>query len=112
MDAKKSPRAPSSTRLAAVAALMLAAAAPALAQNAPAPGAGAAPPAREGNIYGHQDHQPTQADIDSAAAAAGVRAPLEDKAQTEAEVERLLKQTDKVDKQSDEDLRGHSTSGQ
>lgn len=99
MNANKSPRASSSIRLAAVAALVFAASSPALAQNAPAPGAGAVPPAREGNIYDYHDHQPTQAEIDSAEAA---DAPLR-KTQIETEAEDAIAS----DKQSVEDFLKH-----
>jgi hypothetical protein len=113
MDAKKSPRAPSSTRLAAVAALVLAVSAPAFAQRAPAPDAGAMPPAREGNIYDHRDHQPTQAEIDRAEAAAGPGAPArESQKQVEEEVRALEKRTNELDKESDEDLTSSSNGGQ
>jgi len=51
--------------------------------------------------------------IDSAAAAAGIRArSSESPTQVDNEVKALLRQTDKADKQSDEDLKGHSSGGQ
>jgi hypothetical protein len=113
MDVKKSPRTSSPSRLAAVAALVLAASSPALAQSAPAPDAGAMPPAREGNIYDHRDHQPTQAEIDRAEAAAGIGAPSrESQKQVEKEVRALEKRTDELDKASDEDLTSSSNDGQ
>ncbi len=103
MDTTTSARR-SSFSPAALAALLLAAGSPALAQNAAVPGT--TPPAREGNIYDHRDHQPTQAQIDSAAAAAGVRAPPSaNPGPVEDEVKALLKQTDELDKRSDEDLK-------
>lgn len=105
MDRNNSPQASSSTRLAAVAALVLAASSPSVAQNALAPGAGAVPPAREGNIYDHRDHQPTQAEVGGAEAAAGIGAPSsESQTQVEKEVKALLKRTDQLDQQSEEDL--------
>lgn len=113
MNAKKSRRASSSTRLAAVAVLVLAAASPAFAQNAPAPDAGAMPPAREGNIWDHRDHQPTQAEIERAeAAAGGGAASQESQKQVEKEVRALEKRTDELDKESDEDLTSSSSDGQ
>jgi len=113
METSKSYRVWSWTRLAAVAALVLEAASPGLAQNAPASGAAATPPAREGNIYDHQDHQPTQAEVDSAAAAAGIRAPSpESKTQVENEIEGLLRQTDELDRESNEDLKSSSSGRQ
>jgi hypothetical protein len=113
MDANKSPQASSSTRLAAVAALVLAASSPSLAQNAPTPGAGAVPPAREGNIYDHRDHQPTQAEVVGAEAAAGIGAPSpESQTQVKNEVKALLKQTDQLDRQSEEDLTSDSNGRQ
>src|SRR5260221_7233575 len=54
---------PQSTTLPIAIALVLAASSPALAQSVPPAGGGAAPPAREGNIYDHKDHQPTEADV-------------------------------------------------
>jgi hypothetical protein len=112
MVATKSLRTSSSTRVAAVAALVLAASSPSPAQNAPAPGAGAVPPTREGNIYDHLDHQPTQAEIDGAEAAAGSGAPAtKSQEQVEKEVRALLKRTDELDKQSDKDLTNDSNGG-
>ena len=105
MNANTSSRASSPTRLAAVVALVFAASSPAFAQNTPAPGAGAMPPAREGNIYDYHDHQPTQAEIDSAEAAAGLRAPSSgSKTQIENEAEDSIA----ADKQSVEDFLEHS----
>jgi hypothetical protein len=111
MDVNQSPRASSSMRLTAVVAVVLAAISSALAQNGPARGAKARPPAREGNIFDHQDHQPTQAEVDSAEAAASARVPSESDTQVESEVNTLLRQTDKLDKQSDEDLKGDPNGG-
>jgi hypothetical protein len=112
VGANKSPRASSSMRLAAIAALVLAASSLALAQNAPVPDARVTPPAREGNVYDHHDHQPTQAEVDSAETAVGGREPSsESETPVENEVKALLKQTDKLDKQSDEDLKSHSNGG-
>jgi hypothetical protein len=109
MDMKTTSRR-SSASTAAVAALLLAAALPALAQN-PAP-PGTTLPAREGNIYDHRDHQPTQAEIDNAAAAAGVRPPPSaNPGPVEDEVKALLKQTDEADKRSDEDVKSGASGG-
>jgi len=56
-------------------------------------------PARIGNVYDHQDHQPTQAEE----AAAGIAPPSSStKREVEKEVEELLQQTDRLDKQADE----------
>ena len=97
--------------LISTAAFLLSASLPALAQNAPSCGA---PPARIANIYDWKDHQPTQEDVDAARAAAGLqRSSLnrETVNQVEKEVQALLKQTDELDRRSDEDLRGHSEAG-
>ena len=110
METNKSSRVSSTTLLAAVAALVLEAASPGLARNAPARGVEASLPAREGNVYDHHDHQPTQAEVDSAAAAAGIRAPSpESKTQVENEIEGLLRQTDELDRESNEDLKSSSS---
>ena len=84
--------------LVVVAGLVLANPAPVLAQAEPV-----LPPAREGNIYDHKDHQPTKADIDRAQAAAGVhpQSSVPD-SNVEKDVEELLKQTDAPDKQAEE----------
>jgi hypothetical protein len=108
MDANKSPRASSTTRLTVVAALALAVSAPTLAQNAPAPRAGATPPPREGNVYDHRDHQPTQAEVNGGEAAVGARRSSSESAtQVNDEVKALLEQIDKLDKQSDDDLKSN-----
>jgi hypothetical protein len=94
--------------LISTAALLLSASFPALAQNAPSLDA---PPARIANIYEGKDHQPTQQDVDEAWAAAGLPRSSLNRGQTvhqvEQEVQALLKQTDALDRQSDEDLSGY-----
>ena len=94
------------------AALLLSTSLPALAQNAPSFGG---PPARIANIYDWKDHQPTQQDVDVARAAAGLpRSSLKSRQtvnQVEREVQALLKQTDELDRRSNEDLRGYSGGG-
>jgi hypothetical protein len=62
-----------STLLVTVAVLLLAASSRIQAQTYPASVDGAMPPTREGNIYDHKDHQPTEAEISRAQAAAGDR---------------------------------------
>lgn len=84
--------------LISTAALLLSTSLPALAQNAPSFGA---PPARIANIYNGKDHQPTQQDVDAAGQIT----------QVEKEVQALLKQTDELDRQSDEDLGGYPGAG-
>jgi hypothetical protein len=79
-----------------VLALILTASSPALAQSDHAPGPTAPPPARVGNIYDHKDHQPTESDAGAAERAAG------NKQQVEEEVKELLRQTDRLDKQSEQ----------
>jgi hypothetical protein len=94
------------------AAFLLSISLPALAQNAPSFGP---PPAHIANIYGWKDHQPTQQDVDAAWAAAGLPRSSRNRGQTvnqvEKEVQALLKQTDELDRRSDEDLRGYSGAG-
>jgi hypothetical protein len=59
---------------------------------------GGAPPLREGNIWDHQHHQPTEADVRAAEAAAGIKPPSSaTKRQVEEEVNKLLRQTSKQD---------------
>src|SRR5258708_13353733 len=88
---------PQSTTLPTAIALVLAASSPALAQSVPPAGGGAAPPAREGNIYDHKDHQPTEADV------AGTASPSPGaKGQVEDEVKALLQQTDRLDKPAEQ----------
>ncbi|HUC67267.1 MAG TPA: hypothetical protein VMA53_17635 [Stellaceae bacterium] len=98
--------------LISMAAFLLSASLPALAQNAPSFGA---PPARIANIYGWKDHQPTQQDVDDARAAAGLPRSSLNRGQTvnqvETEVQALLKQTDALDRRSAEDSRGYSGAG-
>jgi hypothetical protein len=99
MAVDNSSRRRSLTLLAALIAVPLAVSPSAIAQNAAAPGATEAPPAREANVYDHRDHQPTQADV---AGAEGSTFPEESNEQVEKEVDALLKQTDELDKESDE----------
>ena len=90
-----------------VAGLVLANPAPVFAQAEPV-----LPPAREGNIYDHKDHQPTQADIDRAQAAAGVHSPAPaPDSNVEKDVEELLRQTDALDKQTEERAKEYRNSG-
>ena len=77
---------------AALAALLIAAPTPLLAQTttpAPAPGAGAgAPPARIGNVWNGKSHQPTAA-VKGREAEAGVAAPDQQKAQQNRQLDRM-----------------------
>ena len=67
-------------------------------------------PVREGNIYDHIDHQPTRAQAEGAeAAAGGDRLPSETDEEVLNGVKALLKETDRQDKKSDDDLSGHSS---
>ena len=78
----------------------------AFAQNAATPTVPV--PAREGNIYDHIDHQPTRAQVEDAEAAVGRdRRSSETDAEVLNEVKALLKETDRQDKKSDDDLNGH-----
>ena len=71
-------------------------ASPALAQSNPYPGPTAPPPARVGNIYDHKHHQPTESDAGAAERAGS------SKQQVEQEVQELLQQTDRLDRQSEQ----------
>jgi hypothetical protein len=87
------------TLLTAIAGLVLAASSPILAQTSAAPAGGAISPAREGNVYGHKNHQPTQAEVSRAEVSAGIRPSSSgDAADIEKEVEELLKQVDELDR--------------
>ena len=67
-------------------------------------------PVREGNIYDHIDHQPTRAQVEGAeAAAGGDRLPSETDEEVLNGVKALLKETDRQDKKSDDDLSGHAS---
>ena len=90
------------TLLAAVAVILLAASSPILAQTNPPLVDRAIPPAREGNIYDHKDHQPTEAEVSRTGRPQSVNA-----APVEKGVEEFLKQMDKLDKQSEEQLELH-----
>jgi len=68
-----------------------------LAQTA-APSPGAAVSTREGNIFDHRDHQPTAADD----AAAGIAPPGGGGDDVEKEVQDLLRETDSLDQQSEQ----------
>ena len=71
----------------------------ALAQNNLPPG-GAATPTREGNIWDHKDHQPTEAEVRAAEKAAGITPiPVGTKQQVEEEVKQFLQQLDRQDMQ-------------
>lgn len=79
-----------------IAVIAIAVAAPALAQSDDSAGRAAPPPARAGNIYDHKVHQPTESELPASARAGSSRR------QVEEEVQQLLRQTDELDKQSDE----------
>lgn len=88
--------------------LVLAASSPALARNDPAPAGMATPPAREGNIYDHKDHQPNQAEVSGAEGAAAIERPSSDsKRKVEEEVNNLLQQTDRLDRQMELQEQGY-----
>ena len=79
----------------------------ALAQSTVNPGAGNGPQGREGNVYNHQAHQPTEAGVNAAERNAGVApAPSGAEHEVEGEVNQLLQQTQRLDRQSEEDERG------
>src|SRR5258708_32974694 len=85
---------PQSTTPPIAIALVLAASSPALAQNYPTSGGVAAPPAREGNIYDHKDHQPTEAAVaGTASPSPGAKRKAQDGGRA------LLRHTDRISKQ-------------
>jgi hypothetical protein len=100
--------------VAAVAGLVLMASSPLLAQPNTAPVSGASSPAgdgntpaREGNIYDYRIHQPTAAEVSDAELAAGIGPPTSaSTAEVEKEVEDLLNQADRLDRQSEEQDEG------
>ena len=60
---------------------------------------------REGDIYGHVKHQPTEADIERAGGAGGINTPSDaNKNAVEQSVDDLLRQTDELDKAMEERL--------
>jgi hypothetical protein len=72
----------------------------------------AGPPAREGNIYDHKDHQPTEAELRAAEKAAGVPgSSAPGNPQVEEGVKQLLDQTDALDKRSEREGRSGSSEG-
>lgn len=79
--------------------LVLAASSSALAQRAPAPADTTPPPARAGNIYDHKAHQPMESDLPPAARSGSSQS------QVEKEVQELLRQTDELDRQSEQRAR-------
>jgi hypothetical protein len=96
-----------STLVATVAATLLAATSAIQAQTNQTPVDGAMPPLREGDIYDHKDHQPTEAEISRARAAAGDRAQSTNPERVEKGVTDLLKQMDKLEIQSEQELELH-----
>jgi hypothetical protein len=93
-------------------ALVLAGSSLALAQSNLSPG-GTALPTREGNIWNHQDHQPTEAEVRAAEKAAGLTPiPGGTQQQVEEEVRQFLQQLDRADMQyqkADKDYHGVSS---
>jgi hypothetical protein len=93
-------------------ALILAESSLALAQSNLPPG-GAATATREGNIWDHRDHQPTEAEVRAAEKAAGI-APIPGgtKQQVEEQVKQFLQQLDSQDmryEKVDKDYHGISS---
>ena len=84
-------------RVATAAALVFAVAAPAAAQTAPVDVEHASP-TREGNVFDHRDHQPTEAQVDRAEGSSGINSPSPTtEHQVEEGVDKLLRQTDELD---------------
>jgi hypothetical protein len=70
------------------------------AQEQAAPADRSTVPTREGNIYGHEEHQPTAAEVEKAG---GLDAPSAgNEEQVEKNVNDLLRQTNEMDKAADE----------
>ena len=105
--------------LAISAGVLLAASSPALAQSPPAPQQAApidAPAVpREGDIYGHKEHQPTEAGIGEKEGPSGVDSPsAASRQEVDKEVDQLLRQTDELDegaKREGEDYPAGASSG-
>jgi hypothetical protein len=71
--------------------------APAAAQTAPVDVEHASP-TREGNVFDHQDHQPTEAQVGRAEGSSGIDNPSPaTEQQVEGGVDKLLRQTDELD---------------
>ena|SRR5579859_978889 len=71
--------------------------APIAAQTAPVDVEDASP-TREGNVFDHRDHQPTESQVDRTEGSSGVNNPSPTTEQdVEGGVEKLLKQTDQLD---------------
>lgn len=79
------------------AALAFAMVAPAAAQTAPVDVEHASP-TREGNVFDHRDHQPTESQVGRAEGSSGIDYPSPTtEQQVEGGVEKLLRQTDQLD---------------
>ena len=88
--------------LAISAGVLLAASSPALAQSPPAPQQAAPSDApavpREGDIYGHKEHQPTEAGVGEKEGPSGVDSPsAANRQEVDKQVDQLLRQTDELD---------------
>jgi hypothetical protein len=67
-----------------------------------------APPAREGDVYDHRDHQPTESEVDRAEGRSGPDYPGPTTDQdVERGVENLLRQTDEMDKAAEKQGEEH-----
>jgi hypothetical protein len=81
--------------------LVLATVAPVAAQTGPVDDKDGSP-AREGNVYEHRDHQPTESEVGRAEGKSGVDYPNPTSDQeVERGVENLLRQTDEMDEEAD-----------
>jgi hypothetical protein len=65
--------------------------------QSPAPRADQPIPRREGNIYDHQSHQPTEADIEAAKRAANVGPSLPSPARPDSDVESLRQEIERLE---------------
>lgn len=69
-----------------------------------------ASPTREGNVFDHHDHQPTESQVDRAEGSSGVDNPRPaTEQQVEGGVEKLLRQTDEMDQDAAAQGRNYPT---
>lgn len=98
------PRSQSRAILLAGAAGLVLASSAVLGQTSSSSPGRAMPPAREGNIYGGKDHQPTEADVSGAGAGGIDSSSPASKAEVEQGVEQLLEQTNIEDENAERRL--------
>jgi hypothetical protein len=65
--------------------------------QSPAPLADQPIPRREGNVYDHKSHQPTEADIEAAEKAANADTPLPSPARRDGDIENLRQEIEQLE---------------